>query len=114
MKDYTNWAAWIKAADSNIKLFIHIKCDEKELDAIFFGLRPSDIKNAGVNDGKAHVIDFRANTAVYRTGDEIYCIPAKTKPFPMGIIDNNDGSKPIVVLTLDFPFEMKREDLVEY
>ena len=114
MTDFSNWASWIKGEDKSIKLFIHKKCDEKELKDMFEGLTPKAIKESGINDGFAHIIASRANTIIYRSANDIYCIPAKAKPFPMAVIDKHDGTKPIVALEYEYPCEMKREDLVEY
>jgi len=57
------------------------------------------------NDTQAHIISITDNNCAYKVGNEIYIIPAKPRAVVL------EGK--VMTFTLDYPCEMKREDLIE-
>ena len=105
---------WLRINHDNIKFYLHKNCDEKEVSSMLQGLSTNMVCKDEYGDGLAYVIDMRPNTVIYRMGDSVFIIPAKVKPLPTAVIDNNDGTKPKVFMEFEYPCEMRREDLVEY
>lgn len=56
---------------------------------------------------EAKVLASTNNSVVYRINNEIYFIPATIK-----VVINDDNGK--IRMWFDYPYEMKREDLIEY
>lgn len=105
---------WFRRNRNDIKFFVHNKVDEKEVDRLISNLSIRDMCGDGKDDDEYHIVSAGKDTLIYRIRNEVYIIPAKVNPTRTAVIDNNDGSKPIVALYFDYPCEMKREDLVEY
>lgn len=105
---------WLRIGHDDIKFYVHKNCDEKEVTSMLQGLSTNIVCKDEYGDGLAYVIDMRPNTVIYRTGNSVFIIPAKVKPLPTAVIDNNDGTKPKVFMEFEYPCIMRREDLVEY
>ena len=98
---------WRNNKTKKVVFYIHKKCKDDDLRAIFgingIGIQKDDV----FNDDLAHVL-ITTNTAVcYRVKNEVYIIPATIK----AIVNNNDGK---INLWFDYPVEMDRKDLVKY
>lgn len=105
MRDYTKDIAWITAEDPRLTVYIHNKCDEKDLNSMLFGMgleKPDVYK-----DDLAHIIAAGHHTVAYRIRNTIYMIPATIK----AVVNNNDGK---LNCYFEYPCEMKWEDLIKY
>lgn len=106
MKDYSNTISWVRDNDTKkVKFYIHNKCDDRDLNAIFNGMFFQ--KADTYEDDDAHVIACTNNCVAYRIKNEVYIVPATIK----AIVNNNDGK---MNLWFDYPVEMDRKDLVKY
>lgn len=105
MRDWTIWVSWLRRDDKRIKVFIHNKCDEKELEQMFWG--STLLKADTYNDDDAHILMCGNHTVIYRVRNEVYIVPATVK----AVVNNNDGK---LSFWFEYPCEMDRKDLVEY
>lgn len=89
-------------SNNKLRFFKHKLVSEEETEILMKNARGVAQEH---NDTQAHIISLTDNACAYKVGDEIYIIPARPRAVVL------EGKT--ISFTLDYPCEMKREDLTE-